>query len=212
MKSRDWTESAVLHNDKWSIATSMTSTTFFPLFYCIQFCSLPTSLLFTQMWPSSKQPLSGSPIFSLDLAKTQRDKNHLDKRKGCIRLWFSATPVRGPRSPTVPQSPWFVFNCALHQLGPKWKSQAGVWVSDKNYPCIRKQNLKVKQKGIGWRPMRWQEDNHSNSPIKTMRNIFFWHLKKHLWRSILLYTCEESQLVKGRKKETQPKQYDMVCL
>lgn len=164
MKSRDWTESAVPHNDKWSIATSMTSTTFFPLFcICIQFCSLPTSLLFTQMWPSSKQPLSGSPIFSLDLAKTQRDKNHLDKRKGCIRLWFSATPVRGPRSPTVPQSPWFVFNCALHRLGPKWKSQAGAWVSDKNYPCIRKQNLKVKHKGIGWRPMRWQENNHSNS-------------------------------------------------
>lgn len=143
-----------------------------------------TRLFFPQSWPWSRRPSSGPLICSLDLTNNRGTKLIWTKRRHA--LGSGPQPrCRGAKiAPTVPQPPPpyfpFVLFCAvLHQLGPKWESQAGVCV------CV---SQKVKHKGTGWRHLHrllWQENKPLNFLVqmllnyflqesKTMHNIFFW--------------------------------------
>lgn len=72
----------------WTTGKSRTRTSSLPLSYFIQFCYLPTSFLFTQMWPSSQRPLSGSFIMSLDLAKNRGTEIIWTKERDALGFGF----------------------------------------------------------------------------------------------------------------------------
>lgn len=103
----------------------------------IQCCSLLTSSCLNRC---GHVPNSPYRVLSYSPGITQ---NHLDKSsQGGDALSFGFPPpcqrAKITHCPSVSRFP-FVFNCELHQLGPKWKSQAWVWIIFQQiYTPIRK--------------------------------------------------------------------------
>lgn len=112
--------------------------------------------------------------------KKQRDKNHLDKSKGCIRLWPWATLSVGQDQRLSLSLHRFHLSSTVRCISwgqePSWCGS----LSEQNYSSIRKQSTKSKaeRNWIKTAPMLWQENIHFNSSVRTMLNIFIWHLTK----------------------------------
>lgn len=173
----------------WTTGKSRTRTSFLPLSYFIQFCYLPTSFLFTQMWPSSQRPLSGSFIMSLDLAKNRGTEIIWTKERDALGFGFQP-PCQRAKMADCPSVSLISICLQLCPASAGAKvGEPSCWVNfrTKKLHIYFKAEPQSERKGL-------DEDQFAyfNSSINTMQNIFFWRLKRRLWQSVLWCTCEES--------------------
>lgn len=143
----------------------MTSTTFFlsfllyPVLLFVHIIAIDTNLVIFQTEVPSLSPWT-SKI-------NQRDKNYLDKRKGCIRLWFSATLSEGQDCRLSLSLSDFHLSSTAYCIS--WgQSGSAKLVCEFLNKTTHLSESKVKNKRMGYWPICWQEKTNFNSSITSM--------------------------------------------
>ncbi len=136
------------HNDKWPIATGMTLTISSLSLTVSSFALCPHLSLFSQMWQSSKQPLSGSLICSRGLTKNRGTKIIWTKRRDALGFGLQPRCQRAKITDSLHHFHFFFVHCISWGQSGRAKLVCES-LRTQNYTSIRKQTPKVKQKGIG---------------------------------------------------------------
>lgn len=147
--------------------------------------------------------------------KQRRDKNHLDKRKGCIRLWPPATLTEGQDRRLSLSLHHFHLPSTVHCIS--WgQSERAKLVCESLWTKLHiSQKAKIKSKaGRNW--------IQTNALARKQPFQFFTQNNAEHFLLALDETSSKTEhfvvgfrvVLTGKKrgKNTEPKQYDMVCL